>query len=92
MPCWPRLRRFGATAIHPGYGFLSENAGFARACAAAGVTFVGPSPEALELFGDKHAARRLAAEQDVPTLAGTAAQRTLEQARAFMADLGPAGR
>lgn len=84
-------KEVGATAIHPGYGFLSENAGFARACAAAGVTFVGPSPEALELFGDKHAARRLAAEQDVPTLAGTAAPTTLEQARAFMADLGPGG-
>ncbi len=84
-------KEVGATAIHPGYGFLSENAGFARACAAAGVTFVGPSPESLELFGDKHAARRLAAEQNVPTLAGTAAPTSLEQAREFMADLGPGG-
>ncbi|MCA8928758.1 MAG: carbamoyl-phosphate synthase large subunit [Alphaproteobacteria bacterium] len=81
----------GATAIHPGYGFLSENAAFARACAAAGIVFVGPSPEALELFGDKHAARRLAAEQDVPTLPGTAAPTALEDARAFLADLGPGG-
>lgn len=81
----------GATAIHPGYGFLSENAGFARACAAAGIAFVGPSPESLELFGDKHAARRLAAEQDVPTLPGTAAPTSLEDARAFLRDLGPNG-
>ena len=81
----------GATAIHPGYGFLSENAGFARACAEAGITFVGPSPESLELFGDKHAARRLAAEQDVPTLPGTAAPTSLEDARAFLKNLGPNG-
>ena len=81
----------GATAIHPGYGFLSENAGFARDCAAAGITFIGPSPESLELFGDKHAARRLAAAQDVPTIDGTAAPTTLEQARAFLASLGPGG-
>ena len=81
----------GANAIHPGYGFLSENAGFARACAAAGITFVGPSPESLDLFGDKHAARRLAAEQDVPTIEGTASPTTLEEARAFLAGLGPGG-
>src|SRR5262244_3302564 len=47
-------------AIHPGYGFLSENAGFARACSKAGITFIGPTPELLELLGDKTAARRLA--------------------------------
>jgi len=81
----------GATAIHPGYGFLSENADFARACAEGGITFVGPSPESLELFGDKHAARALAAEQDVPTLPGTAAPTALEDARAFLKDLGPTG-
>ena len=81
----------GASAIHPGYGFLSENAGFARACAAAGIVFVGPSPETLALFGDKHAARKLAFEQDVPTLPGTAAPTGLDEARAFLADLGPGG-
>ncbi len=81
----------GATAIHPGYGFLSENAEFARTCAEAGITFVGPSPESLELFGDKHAARTLAVEQDVPTLPGTAAPTSLEDARAFLKDLGPNG-
>src|SRR5688572_8571305 len=47
-------------ALHPGYGFLSENAELARRCAAAGLTFVGPTPEALELFGDKARARSLA--------------------------------
>jgi len=58
-------------AIHPGYGFLSESAAFARACAAAGITFVGPSPEALELFGDKAAARVLAESNDVPIVPGS---------------------
>ena len=59
--------------IHPGYGFLSENAAFARACAAAGIVFIGPSPDALETFGDKAAARALAARLNVPLLAGTGA-------------------
>lgn len=81
----------GATAIHPGYGFLSENADFARACADAGITFVGPTPEQLTLFGDKHAARELAAKTDVPTLPGTVAPTSLEEAQAFLASLGPDG-
>ncbi|MDX2039288.1 MAG: pyruvate carboxylase [Isosphaeraceae bacterium] len=62
----------GVDAIHPGYGFLSENADFARACAEAGIAFVGPRPELLDRLGDKVAARRLAAEAEVPTLAGSA--------------------
>jgi pyruvate carboxylase len=78
----------GATAIHPGYGFLSENAAFARACADSGVTFVGPTPEILDLFGDKHRARQLARELGVPILSGTPAPTTLEEARVFMAELG----
>jgi len=59
-----------AEAIHPGYGFLSEDPGFARACAAAGRVFVGPPPEATALLGDKVAAKRLAEEVGVPVLPG----------------------
>jgi len=61
----------GVTMIHPGYGFLSENAHFARACAREGITFIGPSPELLENMGDKTAARTLAHRYKVPTLPGT---------------------
>ncbi|OJW12378.1 MAG: pyruvate carboxylase [Planctomycetales bacterium 71-10] len=62
----------GVDAIHPGYGFLSENAEFARACAAAGIAFVGPSPEILDRLGDKVAARALAESAGVPVLKGSA--------------------
>jgi pyruvate carboxylase len=61
----------GVQAIHPGYGFLSENAQFARACAQAGIVFVGPRPELLDKMGDKTAARALAQSIQVPTLPGT---------------------
>ncbi len=61
----------GVDAIHPGYGFLSENADFARACEKAGIIFVGPRPELLEMMGDKTAARALAKRIDVPVLPGT---------------------
>jgi pyruvate carboxylase len=61
----------GIDAIHPGYGFLSENANFARACEKAGLIFVGPRPELLDMMGDKTAARALAQKINVPTLPGT---------------------
>ncbi|HVV90109.1 MAG TPA: biotin carboxylase N-terminal domain-containing protein [Solirubrobacterales bacterium] len=62
--------RSGADAVHPGYGFLSERPDFAAACAAAGLVFVGPGPEAMALLGDKGRARTVAAEAGVPTLPG----------------------
>src|SRR5271170_3625343 len=61
----------GVDAIHPGYGFLSENAGLARACVENGITFIGPTAELLETFGDKTAAKRLADQTNVPTIPGT---------------------
>lgn len=64
-------RASGASAIHPGYGFLSENATFAEACEAAGIAFVGPTPEQLRVFGLKHTARALAREYGVPLLEGS---------------------
>ncbi len=64
-------RQYEVDAIHPGYGFLSENPALARACAEAGITFCGPRPEVLERLGDKIAARALAIEAGVPVLAGS---------------------
>ncbi|HEY2485946.1 MAG TPA: biotin carboxylase N-terminal domain-containing protein, partial [Candidatus Binataceae bacterium] len=73
----------GCQAIHPGYGFLSENAAFARRCGEAGIIFTGPSPELLELFGDKVEARKLAQRCGVPVLPGTAGPTSLDDAKAF---------
>ena len=68
----------GCTAIHPGYGFLSENPDFARQCAENGIVFIGPSPEALEALGDKLTARRLAESVGVPVSAGGTAASAAE--------------
>ncbi|MGH9520534.1 MAG: acetyl-CoA carboxylase biotin carboxylase subunit [Terriglobales bacterium] len=64
-------RNCGAEAIHPGYGFLSENAAFAAACGQAGIVFIGPSPESMAALGSKTAARKLAQEHGIPILPGT---------------------
>ena len=70
----------GAKAIHPGYGFLSENAAFAQACEEAGIAFVGPTPEQLRVFGLKHTARALAKMHGVPMLEGTELLDSIETA------------
>ena len=73
-------KKTGAQAVHPGYGFLSENPDFVRACHEAGITFIGPSAEAMKSMGDKIQARRLAAEAGLPLLPGTAAEVTDQEA------------
>src|SRR3990167_1331087 len=78
----------GCDAVHPGYGFLAENAEFARRCLAAGLCFVGPSSEVLQLFGDKAAARALAERCAVPLVAGINRPISLEEAHGFLAEHG----
>ena len=78
----------GCDAIHPGYGFLAEHADFARQCAAAGLTFVGPSVDHLALFGDKARARMAATAASVPVIRGLDRAVTLQEAKAFFAALG----
>jgi acetyl/propionyl-CoA carboxylase alpha subunit len=77
--------RSGATLIHPGYGFFSENPEFARGCAAAGRIFVGPDAEMLELFGDKSSARRAAHAAGLPVPAATEGPTSLADVRGFFA-------
>ena len=78
----------GCDAVHPGYGFLAESADFARACRDAGVTFVGPTPHLLDLFGDKVRARQAAREAGVPVIEGSDEAVTLQQALEFFESLG----
>ncbi|NGO10117.1 5-oxoprolinase/urea amidolyase family protein [Streptomyces sp. HC44] len=78
----------GAGAIHPGYGFLSEDAAFARRCEEAGIAFVGPTPEQLELFGAKHTARAAAQAAGVPLAPGTGLLASVEEAVAAADRIG----
>jgi acetyl/propionyl-CoA carboxylase alpha subunit len=81
----------GCDALHPGYGFLSENSALARRCAEESIVFVGPSPEALDLFGDKAQAKALAKRCGVPIIDGTDGPTSLEQVRAFFESMGAGG-
>ena len=82
-------QRIGADAIHPGYGFLSENAQFAHLCEASGLTFIGPSPQAIHLMGNKVEARALAKKVGVPVVPGTDGNVAgLDEALAFCRTVG----
>ncbi len=81
-------RQYNVDAIHPGYGFLSENKSFALACETAGITFIGPTPEQISLFGLKHEARQLAEATNVPCIPGSALLESLDQALTWAKNLG----
>ncbi|HEX8881557.1 MAG TPA: acetyl-CoA carboxylase biotin carboxylase subunit [Candidatus Acidoferrum sp.] len=81
-------RRAGCDALHPGYGFLAENAALPRACNEAGITFIGPPPEAMEALGSKTAARRLARRSEVPTVPGANDPTEKSAARALAESMG----
>lgn len=81
-------KRTGAQAIHPGYGFLAENVGFAEACAAAGIAFIGPRPEHMRAFGLKHTARELAERAGVPLAPGSGLLDDIDHARREAARIG----
>ncbi|HLF93419.1 MAG TPA: biotin carboxylase N-terminal domain-containing protein [Planctomycetota bacterium] len=81
-------RKAGATALHPGYGFLSQSASFARACQDAGVVFIGPSPESMEALGDKRGSRKTAEAIGVPVVPGMREIDSFESAREAADRLG----
>ncbi len=82
-------KKSGADAIHPGYGFLSENGKFARACEENGITFIGPSPESMEAMGDKLRSRELAKKAGVPLIPGTEKPvTTIQEAKEFARNVG----
>ena len=81
-------RQTGAQAIHPGYGFLSENPDFARRCVEEGLVFLGPTPEQMVAFGLKHEARALAEAAQVPLLPGTGLLSSLDEALVEAARIG----
>src|SRR5688572_2774293 len=82
-------KEVGVDAVHPGYGFLSENAQFARACGEAGITFVGPRPEVLDQLGDKVTARAIAKKASVPILSGgDNPLKSIDEAKALAEKLG----
>src|SRR6266699_3842632 len=81
-------RRAGCDAVHPGYGFLSENAALPRACIDAGITFIGPPAEAMESLGSKTAGRQLARRVEVPTVPGTNDPTEKSAARALAESMG----
>jgi urea carboxylase len=78
----------GSEAIHPGYGFLSENAAFAESCEAAGIAFIGPTPQQMRDFGLKHTARELAEKSSVPLLPGTGLLKDASHAKTEAARIG----
>ncbi len=82
-------RRAGCDAVHPGYGFLAENAALPKACTDAGLTFIGPSAESMEALGSKTAGRQLARRSDVPTVPGTNDPiEKIEEAQAMAQSMG----
>lgn len=81
-------KKLGVEAVHPGYGFLSENTDFARACEENGIKFIGPTPEQIEVFGLKHSARELAERANVPLLPGTGLLSGVEEAVAEAEKIG----
>ncbi|WP_069131339.1 acetyl-CoA carboxylase biotin carboxylase subunit [Rhodohalobacter halophilus] len=83
------IKETGCDAVHPGYGFLSENAGFAQRCKDEGIIFIGPEPDAIDLMGDKTKARELMAKANVPYPPGTeSAMKDIDKARSIAEEIG----